>query len=139
MSTHYLWLVAVGLLLSVVLAKALRPSLASRVDRALAPGGMEELLAHLRQIKPTQQPTAYHTAIRSLWERYERGAATALIIDFVSHHAQIKIAQYWLDQLQRVEPELAAKHLDPSFLEKHRRDDLIASCGKAGCSGGSCA
>ena len=48
------------------------------------------------------------------------------------HHEDVPIAQYWLQQLQTVEPDLARETLDSAFLEEHYQPEVAAACGKAG-------
>lgn len=126
------WALAGALLVAVVMFRFRRGSVANELDRARRSRDVAPVVAHLEGLRPSTQPDAYNGAIRRLWDDYERDLAAMLIRALAQRHADSRIAQYWLDQLQRVEPEIAAQSLDDEFLAEHFRADVAASCGAFG-------
>lgn len=102
------------------------------IDRAIKKGDMEGLLEALIQRPEAGRPTAFNRAIKRLWDNYQREEAVPLIRALAEHHGEVQIAQYWLDTLRTVEPELAAVHLESGFLDKHFKAEVAAKCGAAG-------
>lgn len=121
-----------GLLLAAMLRSWLGPSVhkeAARAGRTRDPQPLFDLIA--RQ-KPSSQPAAFNQAIRQLWDRYERDVAAVVARELAEKHPDARITQYWLDQIQKVEPELAQKAFDHRFLQAHYRPEVAASCGNVG-------
>ncbi len=107
-------------------------SLERKVSGALQREDLAELQAHLTGLTPAARPVAYNQAIRRIWDAYQRPLAVPLILALARDCADEPIAQYWLQQLQSVEPELAAESLDPQFLATYYKAHVAASCGDTG-------
>ncbi len=102
------------------------------IDRAIKAGDIDSLVSLLLERPEPGRPTAFNRAIKRLWDGYQREEAVPLIRALAEHHGEASIAQYWLDQLRTVEPELAATELEPGFLDKHFKAEIAAKCGAAG-------
>ena len=127
------WIVAGAVVLAVVVAwRVLAPTLDRHVSRALSSGDAQPLVEHLLGLAEAARPNAFNHAIRRLWDAYERELAVPLVLALAEHHAETKIAQYWLDQLRTVEPELARQAFEGDFLERHYKPKVAAQCGNAG-------
>jgi hypothetical protein len=127
-----LW-VSLGLaFLAVVAFQLFGPSLIRMVDRAAAQGDMTPLIAWIAKRSVAARPNAYNQAIKRLWDSYQRPLTVPLIRELAKNHGSLHIAQYWLDQLQKVEPELARRDLGEEFLRIYYQPSLAAQCGKVG-------
>lgn len=107
-------------------------SLDRAVDRALSDKEVDPLLEQLMKVPAARRATAFNRAVRRLWDAYERPLAIPLIRALAENHGECSIAQYWLDQVRTVEPELAANELGDSFYSDHFNPGTAASCGDAG-------
>lgn len=114
------------------LYRLLQPGIDGRVGRAVRDRSVDALLVFLNALPEASRPTAYNRAVRLLWDAYERELAMPVIRELALRHADSRIAQYWLDQAQRVEPELATGHLGRAFLAEHFNAGVAAKCGSAG-------
>lgn len=122
-----------AVLLVVVGWTAFRPvSPLVLADRAGAGGAIDPLLAALRRGPAASQPTEYHRVIKRLWEGYHRDVAVRLAIAFARAHRDAPVAQYWLRRFLEDEPEIAAEHLDPTFLAEFYDPAVAARCGSYG-------
>jgi len=126
------WLIIGGAAVAVVLWKFTGISLDGRIAKALKGGDVEDLLTVLQGLSQEKQPTAYNRAIRRIWDAYERPLAIPLIRALVENHQEESIAQYWLQQLHTVEPDLAQETMDQEFLETYYKAHVAATCGDAG-------
>jgi len=102
------------------------------VARAVSKGDVDALLELLLKRTIVTQPAAFNHVIRRLWNDYQRPLAAPLIRALGERHSDVPISQYWISQLQTVEPGLAKEHLDPTFLQDHFRPQVAAGCGTAG-------
>jgi len=128
-----IWLTVGALVAFVLLYKLLfNPSLNRKVAVAANTKDIAPVQQALNQMSATMQPVAFSSAIQQLWEKYERELAMPLIKDLAEAHPDTKVSQYWLDQAQKVEPELANEHLGADFLRGHYQPEVAASCGKFG-------
>ena len=107
-------------------------ALGQLLREAARSGDVAPLLAAIDRHPAGRQPNVFNQAIRQLWDNYERETAAMIVRALAERHAETRIAQYWLDQVQRVEPELAARVLDHGFLERHFRPEIAARCGQFG-------
>jgi hypothetical protein len=107
-------------------------SLGARLAQARANGELAPLLEWIEAHGGPRRLDAFNRVIRGLWDDYERELATRVIRELGARHAEERIAQYWLDQAQRVEPELAARLLDREYLAQHFRPEVAARCGQFG-------
>lgn len=124
-------------LLAAVVALLLRrrgggASLGARLAQARADGDLAPLLAWIDAHGGARRLDAFNRVIRGLWDDYERELATRVIRELGARHAEERIAQYWLDQAQRVEPDLARRLLDREYLAQHFRPEIAARCGQFG-------
>ncbi len=122
-----------AVVLMLIYRRLFNPGLARQVAHARHSGSVEHVRESLRHLVPNErQPVAYDSAIQQLWNAYERELTVPLIEDFVVAHPEERIARYWLDQLQRVEPELASRLLGSAFVAENLRPDIVATCGRFG-------
>ena len=105
--SNLIWILVAAVALLVVIWRVLAPSLDRGVNRALRDRSTEQLVQAILSMGRAAQPDAFNHAIRRLWDAYERPLTIPLIKTLVEHHEESQIAQYWLDQVQGVEPELA--------------------------------
>jgi type II secretory pathway pseudopilin PulG len=91
-----------------------------------------KLFAVIAERREERRPDAYNRAIRRLWDEYQRERAVPLIRALVEGHGESLIAQYWLNQLRTVEPELAHDSLGDEFLSRHVKPEVAAACGPVG-------
>ena len=127
------WLIPVGVAVFLVLAwKLSSRSIESHIQRAIKDEDVGPLIEVVLDRGEAGRPDTFNRAIKGLWDAYERSLAVPVIIALVEHHGDVPIAQYWLQQLQTVEPDLASETLDSAFLEEHYEPEVAAACGKAG-------
>jgi hypothetical protein len=108
------------------------PSVDRALETALRDKNLDELGRALEGVSPAKQANAYNRVIRRLWDAYEREMAAALVRKLAEARPDERIAQYWLDQVQRVEPELSRKMFEAGFLEQHFRPEVAQRCGSFG-------
>jgi hypothetical protein len=130
--SNVIWIVIAAAALLVVIWRVLAPSLDRAVGRAMRENDAEPLVRTILQLGPSAQPDAFNHAIRRLWDAYERALTAPLIKALAEHHGDSAIAQYWLDQVQKVEPELAREAIGVEFFKIHYRPQIAATCGEAG-------
>jgi hypothetical protein len=119
-----------AVLLAVILRFGLARGGDAAIRRAVKEGDVGPLVEHLGGLPVATQPNAFSDAIQQLWNRYERELALPVICALAERFPEQQISQYWLDQLQRVEPELAAGERD--FIRRHYRPEIAATCGRFG-------
>ena len=126
-------LAVIGAAVILLAAKSVfAPSIDAAAARATATKDLTPLIDLLAGRKPSAQPDAFNRAIKRLWDDYERELAAVVIKELAQRLPDEAIAQYWLDQVQKVEPELAAKMLEPQFLERYYRAEVASRCGSFG-------
>jgi hypothetical protein len=130
--SNMIWIAVAVAALLVVIWRVLAPSLDRAVSRALKEKNAEPLVETILRLGPSARPDAFNHAIRRLWDAYERSLTTPLIMALAEHHGDTAIAQYWLDQVQKVEPELAREAIGGEFFEAHYQPQVAAACGEAG-------
>ena len=130
--TTTLWLVLGGVAAALAIWKVTGHSLDRAVKRGIKEERAEPMLQAIAALGASAQPTAFNRVIRQLWDAYERPLAMPLIRALAEEHGQSRIAQYWLQQAQDVEPLLAREHMDSAFLRAHYEPSVAASCGEAG-------
>jgi hypothetical protein len=131
MSTYFL-VAVIALAVIAILWRVLAPSLDRAVARAVKEEDIQPLVDTILQMSPKAQPDAFNHAIRRLWDDYQRPLAAQVVRALGVHHSAASIAQYWLQQVQSVEPELARDVFDREFLEAHYRPEVAATCGEFG-------
>jgi hypothetical protein len=129
---HLILIAAAGVVLILIASKVLSPGLDREIARVALGGELQPLLDAIAQRRAGARPDGYNRAIRRLWDAYQRERALPLVRALVEGHADSLIAQYWLEQLRTVEPELAASGLGEDFVARHRKAELAAACGPAG-------
>ena len=124
----------IGLAVVLLLWKAWgsRPTLDAEVLRAVEDKDEAAVITTISNLRESAQPDAFNHAIKRLWDDYERELAARLVRELASRHPRELISQYWLDQLQNVEPEIAKRVLDKQFIRDHYRPDVAARCGSFG-------
>lgn len=130
-----------GVIISLVVAvsligyityRKLTPSLDTMLEKAIQSQDITQVLAWIAKKSESQRPTLYNHAVRALWDRYERKLAVQVTRDLASKHKEARITQYWLKQIQQVEPRLAKEQLGVEFYEAFFMPELAARCGSAG-------
>ena len=96
---------------------------------------VKPVIAAIDEDSTVDVPTVYNSAIKSLWEAYDRETATDLIKALLERNDQAPISQFWLKTVMDVEPDIARKKLGNDFIQAHYNEGIAAKCG--GC-GGSC-
>ena len=124
-------LIGVVVLLFLVV-RLFGPSVDRALETALKTKNLDELDRALSALPAAKQPNAYNHAIRRLWDAYERDLGAALVRKLAEANPDERITQYWLDQVQKVEPELAKRMFEEGFLEKHFRPEVAERCGSFG-------
>ena len=130
--SNVIWIVVAVAALLLVLRRVLAPSIDRAVARAIRDRDAAPLVQAILGMSLAAQPDAFNHAIRRLWDAYERDVTPPLIMALVEHHGESAIAQYWLAQVQGVEPELAQEAIGEEFLKAHFRPQVAASCGTGG-------
>jgi hypothetical protein len=97
-------------------------------------GDVAPLVERLNRLGSAAAVDAYNSAIRRLWDAYERESAARLIRALVEGHSAAPIAQYWLDQIQKVEPEIAESTLGSAFISRYYDPTVASGCGPCGCT-----
>lgn len=128
---HLLLLILIGVVLVAVLGRLIAPPVSRAMDKVLAGGDVEPLVKEISALRASAQPDAFNSAIRRLWDDYQRERTIPLIRALAEAHAGTRIAQYWLERLRTVEPELAAT-LGEEFFAAHYQPEVAASCGSSG-------
>lgn len=118
-------------LLIYVAYRAMSPGVVREVARAQRSGDVERARELLAALEPAAQLDAYNRAIRQLWDAYDRELAVPLIVDLADRHTEQRIAQYWIDQLRRVEPELLEGPVREALAQLYR-PEIAARCGAFG-------
>ena len=108
------------------------PSLDSLTDRAARENDLAPLIQVIQRRPEGAQPTAYNHAIRRLWDGFQRPLAVELMRELAKNYGTTRITQYWLKQVQQVEPKLAMDKLGKEFLETYYLPELAAQCGPVG-------
>ena len=129
---YLLLLAAIVVVAFLVINKLFAPSLEPEIDKVLKGGEPGPLLKAIGERRPGARPDAYNRAIRRLWDEYQRPATIPLIRALAEGHGDSRIAQYWLQQVSTVEPELAAASFDEAFMAEHYKPEVAATCGKVG-------
>ena len=127
-----LWFVVGAVVLLALAWKLTGRSLDGHVQLAIKDDDTAPLIEVILRKGEASQPDAFNLAIRGLWDAYQRPLAVPVIKALVEHHEDAPIAQFWLQQVQTVEPELARQTLDSAFIEAHYQPEVAAACGKAG-------
>jgi hypothetical protein len=127
-----IWILLAALVVVGIAFRLLLPSVGREIGRALKSGEVGGLLAAIQKLRPGAQPSAYNFAIRRLWDSYRRKEAVSLIRELARAFPATHIAQYWLDQLLKVEPALAQSDLGKEFLDTYYQPALAAQCGQVG-------
>lgn len=132
-------LVAVGALFIIgLLAVSFRGNSVSAATRqAHKTHDVGPIIAAIDEDKTGDMATSFNSAIKSLWDAYDRETATDLIKAFLERCDDKPIAQMWLKTVAEVEPEIARKKLGEAFILEHTREEIAAACA-GGCGGGSC-
>jgi hypothetical protein len=125
-------LLVAGVLVVLLISKLFAPSLDPAINAVLKGGEVGPLLERLQQLRPGAQPDAFNRAIRRLWDEYQRERAVPLIRALAVAHSKERISQYWLGQVQTVEPELARASFDEAFLAEHYQPEVAHACGPVG-------
>ncbi|MBW2734883.1 MAG: hypothetical protein JRH20_21065 [Deltaproteobacteria bacterium] len=121
-----------GVIVLVLAKKLMSPSVNAEVARAKKSKDLLPLINVLANKKSSAQPDSFNHAIRQLWDDYEREMAAVLVKELAERHPEERITQYWLDQVQKVEPEVAEKMFEDSFIENYYRPEVAARCGSFG-------
>jgi len=130
----WMYLVLAGAVIVVVAHYLFRRSLASGVSRAIQQavesGDIAPILAGAEALPQSRRSLYFQTAIKTLWDGWNRPLAVAVIKEFAKKHSDEKICQFWMKQALEIEPVAAQKTLDQGFLKNHYRPEVANCCGK---------
>ncbi len=127
-----IWVVLGGAVV-LVIARLLFSSNIEKLITAVAKGGdPKPLLAALAEVREGKQPDEYNRVIRGLWDDYNREEAVPVIKALAITHGAAPIAQYWIQQVREVEPDLARRFFDEDFINANFKPEVAATCGKVG-------
>ncbi len=110
-------------------------SVSKEVKRARTTKDVKPIIAAIDNDKTADVATVFNTAIKSLWDGYDRDLAMDLIKALLERNDKAPISQHWLQSALSVEPELARKQLGEEFIKSHFHEEIAQQC--VGC-GGSC-
>ena len=110
-------------------------SVSKEVKKARTTKDVKPVIAAIDNDKTADVATAFNTAIKSLWDGYDRELAMDLIKALLERNDTAPISQQWLQSALSVEPELARKQLGEEFIKAHFHEEIAQQC--VGC-GGSC-
>ncbi len=126
-------LIAIGVLvLGFIAWKLMIPSLDGVIAKAREERDIAPIVGAINQLRPSARATAYNHAIRKIWDDYDRELAIELVKELARKHNDALIAQYWLDQVQKVEPQLARAALTKDFLQRYYQPEVASRCGPVG-------
>ncbi|MCB9558055.1 MAG: hypothetical protein H6707_18215 [Deltaproteobacteria bacterium] len=132
MMSSQIW-IAIG---AVIVVGALLFRGGSALARALRAysreGQLAPLVDALEALPEQRRLTEYDRAITTLWRDYQREAAARLVSALVERHGDTRIAQYWLQEVRAVEPEIFASEIGAEFYQTHHNPQVAADCGKFG-------
>ncbi len=126
------WITMGLIFVALLVFRKLVPSLANIVDRAVKTEDLGPVFEAIEKKPEASQPAAYNHAIRRLWDGYNRSLAVELIREMAKNYGTKPITQYWLKQLDQVEPKLARKKLGKKFYARYYIPELASQCGPAG-------
>ena len=137
---NYVWWILAAVLLVVffVVSKVRKPSgIQYAVSQTLEDKDISHVLNEISESdSPSSQATKFNSAIKPIWDSYERQTACELVKVMLERCGNEPIAQHWLMTVTQVEPEIARKQFSESFLKEHYNPEIAAKC--AGGCGGSC-
>ena len=110
-------------------------SVSKEVKRARTTKDVKPVIEAIDNDKSADVATVFNTAIKSLWDGYDRDLAMDLIKALLERNDKAPISQQWLQSALSVEPELARKQLGEEFIKAHFHEEIAQQC--VGC-GGSC-
>jgi hypothetical protein len=131
MSTTVIVVLAIAIVVFAIW-RSMSPSLAGVIAAARETQDVAPVVGAVDALREAARPAAYNHAIRRLWDAYDRALAVDLVRELARKHPSALITQYWLDQVQKVEPELARAALDAEFLRLYYRPEVAARCGPVG-------
>lgn len=122
------------ILLFYIFTKTFRSDgLSQKLREARTTRDIKPVLAEIDAMKDADIQSIFNSAIKTLWDSYDRELAADLIKAFLERKDNVPIAQHWLNQLLTVEPEIARQKIDEDFLRAHLHEECAAKCGS--CSG----
>ena len=141
MSTTGLVLGALAFIAFVLVLLKMKPNAISKaVSETLKDHDIKHVLDVIDEsASVSKQATDFNTAIKPIWDAYERELACGLIKNMVKRCSNEPIAQHWLLQVAQVEPDLARKQFSEAFLKEYYKPDIAAGCMGGSCSSGNCA
>jgi hypothetical protein len=136
MNTMYIiGIVGVLLIAALLFPKLKGNAIQKAIVHARKEHDVKPFIAAVDEDSTADVPTIYNSAIKSLWDSYDRETATDLIKALLERNDTAPISQFWIKTLLEVEPEIARKQLGEVFIQEHYNEGIAAQCG--GC-GGSC-
>ncbi|MFA5625426.1 MAG: hypothetical protein WC966_10305 [Bradymonadales bacterium] len=132
--TTYIVLGAGALVLIVITMLYSKSSTLSKaVSKTIETKDISHVLEVIDKYPLDEQPTHFNSAIKPIWDSYERELACKLIKELLKRKSITPIAQHWLEQVAAVEPEIARKEFSEEFLKEHYHAEVAAAC-RAGCA-----
>lgn len=133
--TYILGIVGLLFIVGLVLMNLKGNAITKAARAARKTHDVEPLIAAIDDDKTVDVPTVYNSAIKSLWDSYDRETASKLIRALLERNDTATISQFWLKTILEVEPEIARKELGADFIQEHFKENIASQCG--GC-GGAC-
>ena len=112
--------------------------LSKKLREARTTRDIKPVVAEIDNMKDADIQSIFNSAIKTLWDSYDRELAGDLIKAFLERKDDVPIAQHWLNQLLTVEPEIARQKLGEDFLRAHLHEECAANCGSCCGSCKSC-
>lgn len=143
MPNYVWWIIAAVLFVAyIIYSKTRKPSgLSYAVSQTLEDKDISHVLKEISESdSATVQATKFNTAIKPIWDAYERETASSLVKEMLIRCGDEPIAQHWLMTVTQVEPEIARKQFTEEFIKEHYKPEIAAKCagGCCGGGGGSC-
>ena len=126
------------LILFIFLKTSSSDGLSQKLREAKKTRDVKPVITEIDNMKNADIQSIYNSAIKTLWDSYDRDIASDLIKAFLERKDDVPIAQHWLNQLLTVEPELARQKLGEEFLAAHLHEECAAKCGSCGGNCKSC-
>lgn len=134
MDTTTIVIIVAALFILVLFAISFKGNAISKaVKEAQKTHDIAPIVAAIDADKTADIPTVYNSAIKTLWDSYDRETATDLIKALLERNDEAPISQLWLKTALDVEPEIARTRLGADFINSHYKEGIAAKC--AGCCG----
>ncbi len=125
------------ILVAIIIIMMLRGNgLPKAIQQAKQIKDIKPIVDEIDRTQNADYKSLFNSAIKTLWDSYERELAVDLAKVFLERHDDAPIAQHWLQTIMSVEGQLCGAKLGEDFIKEHFKEDLANKCGS--CCGGSC-